>query len=316
MWKEQDISYLVPQIFRNRGGKVSDDTKQTQEVKAKRTAKNSVFLDLFQDKKNLLKLYKTLHPEDTDATEDTLDIVTIDNVLTDNLYNDLGIMVGNNRLLLLLEAQSSWTVNILIRILLYLAQSYHEYFERTSQSLYKSTKVKMPKPELYIIYTGNRGRKPDTISLSKEFFDGADIDIEVKAKVIYESETEDIINQYIIFCKVFDEQRKLYGMTEQTVRETIRICKDRNVLKEYLMNREMEVVTIMMSLFNDEQIMKTYWKDMENTLTDKITHDKDRETAERMIKDGELSLEKIARYIPSLSMDELKELEAKIMQLA
>ena len=294
---------------------MSGDTKQTQKVKAKRTAKNSVFLDLFQDKKNLLKLYKTLHPEDMEATEDTLDIVTIDNVLTDNLYNDLGIMVGNNRLLLLLEAQSSWTVNILIRILLYLAQSYHEYFERTSQSLYKSTKVKMPKPELYIIYTGNRGRKPDKISLSKEFFDGADIDIEVKAKVIYESETEDIINQYIIFCKVFDEQRKLYGMTEQTVRETIRICKDRNVLKEYLMNREVEVVTIMMSLFNDEQIMKTYWKDMENTLTDKITHDKDRETAERMIKDGELSLEKIARYIPSLSMDELKELEAEVMQL-
>ena len=46
---------------------MSDDTKQTQEVSvlrnaqpaAKRTAKNSVFLDLFQDKKNLLQLYKT-----------------------------------------------------------------------------------------------------------------------------------------------------------------------------------------------------------------------------------------------------------------
>ncbi len=62
-------------------------------------------------------------------------------VLTDNLYNDLGVMVGSNKLLLLLEAQSLWTVNILIRILLYLAQSCHEYFERTSQSLYKSTKV-------------------------------------------------------------------------------------------------------------------------------------------------------------------------------
>ena len=73
-----------------------DDTKQTYEVNvlrnvqptAKRTAKNSVFLDLFQNKSYLLKLYKTLHPEDTDTTEDTLDIVTIDNVLTDNLYND------------------------------------------------------------------------------------------------------------------------------------------------------------------------------------------------------------------------------------
>jgi len=301
--------------MRLQNGPESIDIRQTQEVKVKRTAKNSVFLDLFQDKKNLLALYKTLHPEDTEATEDTLDIVTIDNVLTDNLYNDLGIMVGNSRLLLLLEAQSSWTVNILIRILLYLAQSYHEYFERTSQSLYKSTKVKMPKPELYIIYTGNQGRKPDIISLSQEFFDGADIDIEVKAKVIYESGTEDIINQYIIFCKVFDEQRKLYGMTEQTVTETIRLCKDKNVLREYLISREKEVVTIMMSLFDDEQIMRTYWKDMENTLTHNISYKKDRETAERMIKGGELSIEKIASYVPALSIEELKEIEAEVMQL-
>ncbi len=286
---------------------MSDDVQQTGEVKAKRTAKNSVFLDLFQDKRNLLKLYQTLHPEDTDATEDTLDIVTIDNVLTDNLYNDLGIMVGKDKLLLLLEAQSTWTVNILIRILLYLAQSYHEYFERTSQSLYKSTKVKMPKPELYIIFTGNKGRKPETVSLSQEFFGGADIDVEVKAKVIYESDTEDIINQYIIFCKAFDEQRKLYGMTEQAVKETIRICKDRNILKEYLISREVEVVTIMMSLFDDEQIMRTYWKDMEKEMA--------RKTAEKMIKMGKLSLEEICLCVPSLSLDELKELEAEIMQL-
>ena len=308
MWQEQDISYLVPQILRNRGGKVSDDTKQTQEVKAKRTAKNSVFLDLFQDKKNLLKLYKTLHPEDTDATEDTLDIVTIDNVLTDNLYNDLGIMVGNNRLLLLLEAQSSWTVNILIRILLYLAQSYHEYFERTSQSLYKSKKVKMPKPELYVIYTGNKGRKPDTISLSQEFFDGADIDIEIKAKVIYESDKDNIINEYIVFCKVFNEQIKVHGMTKQAVTETIRICKDRNILKQYLSSKEVEVVTIMMSLFDDEQIMRTYEKDLKReTLM---------ENAKHMLKMGKLTVEEIPVCYPNLTMDDAKELEAEVMQLA
>ncbi len=262
----------------------------------------------------MLKLYKTLHPEDTDATEDTLDIVTIDNVLTDNLYNDLGIMAGNNRLLLLLEAQSSWTVNILIRILLYLAQSYHEYFERTSQSLYKSRKVKMPKPELYIIYTGNRGRKPDTISLSKEFFDGVDIDIEVRAKVIYESDTTesagsgDIINQYIIFCKVFDEQRKLYGMTERAVKETIRICKDRNILKEYLINREVEVVTIMMSLFDDEQIMRTYAKDMARETT--------KRNAITMLKKGRISVEEIPTFFPELTSDDVEEIEKEIMQLA
>ena len=227
-------------------------------------------------------------------------------MLTDNLYNDLGFIV-NNKLMILVEAQSTWTVNILVRILLYLAQSYHEYFQRTSQDYYKSKKVKMPKPELYVIFTGNKGRKPDKISLSKEFFEGADIDIEVKAKVIYESDTDDIINQYIIFCKVFNEQTKQHGMTQKAVTETIRICKDRNVLREYLAQRE-KVVTIMMSLFDEEQIMKSFIRSER--------HDADRETAERMIKDGELSLEKIARYVPALSMEELKEIEAEVMQLA
>ena len=289
-------------------GLKSLDTKQIQDTEAKRTAKNSVFLDLFQDKKNLLKLYKALHPEDTDATEDMLDIVTIDNVLTDNLYNDLGIMVGNSRLLLLLEAQSSWTVNILIRILLYLAQSYHEYFERTSQSLYKSKKVKMPKPELYVIYTGNKGRKPDTISLSQEFFYGADIDIEIKAKVIYESDKDNIINEYIVFCKVFNEQIKEHGMTKKAVTETICICKDRNILKQYLSSKEVEVVTIMMSLFDDEQIMKSFIKSER--------HDAERAMAEQLIKKGKMTLEEIADCVSSLSFDELKEIEAEVMQLA
>ena len=285
---------------------MQDNIKQTQEVMAKRTAKNSVFLDLFQIKSYLLKLYKTLHPEDTTATEDSLTDITIENVLTDNLYNDLGFIV-NDKLMILIEAQSTWTMNILVRVLLYLAQSYHEYFQRTSQNYYKSRKVKMPKPELYVIFTGDKGRKPDKISLSKEFFEGADIDIEVKAKVIYESDQDNIINQYIIFCKVFNEQTGQHGMTQKAVSETIRICKDRNVLKEYLLEREKEVVTIMMSLFNEEEILKSF---IESEI-----HDEARETAERMIKDGELSLEKIARYIPSLSMDELKQLEAEIMQL-
>ncbi len=212
------------------------EIKQTQGVNvthtmAKRTAKNSVFLDLFQNKSYLLKLYKTLHPEDTTATEDSLTDVTITNVLTDNLYNDLGF-IANNKLMILVEAQSTWTVNILVRVLLYLAQSYHEYFQRTSQNYYKSKKVKMPKPELYVIFTGNKGQKPDKIALAKEFFEGADIDIEVKAKVIYESDKDDIINQYIIFCKVFNEQTKQHGMTKKAVTETIRVCKDRNVLRE------------------------------------------------------------------------------------
>lgn len=67
-----------------------------------------------------------------------------------------------------------------------------------------------------------------------------------------------------------------------------------------------------MSLFDDEQIMKTYWKDMENTLA----HKKDRETAEKLIKNGKMSLEDIADCVLPLSLDELKGIEAELMQMA
>ena len=147
---------------------MKEEAKQTQEAKAKRIAKNSVFLDFFQNKSYLLKMYKTLHPEDITATEDSLTDVTIENVLTDNLYNDLGFIVGN-KMMILIEAQSIWTMNILVRALLYLAQSYHEYFQRTSQNYYKSKKVRMPKPELYVIFTGNKGRNPIEYLCQKNF---------------------------------------------------------------------------------------------------------------------------------------------------
>ena len=65
----------------------------------------------------------------------------------------------------------------------------------------------------------------------------------------------------------------------------------------------------------DEKGVAAMCKIMED-MRNEAALDNARETARRMIKDGELSLEKIARYVPSLPMDELKELEAEVMQLA
>ena len=122
----------------------------------------------------------------------------------------------------------------------------------------------MPKPELYVIFTGERPKNPpDTISLSKDFFGGEKIAVDAEVRVLYQEDENSIIGQYIIFCKVYNEQRKMYGQIKEAVKETIRICKDRNILKQYLSSKEVEVATIMMSLFDDEQIMRTYAKDIE-----------------------------------------------------
>ena len=137
----------------------------------KRKIKDSVFTNLFQDKKYLLQLYQALHPEDVAVTEDDLADITLKHVLVDADYNDLGFSVGS-RLMVLVESQSTWTLNIIIRALMYLIQTYHEYFKRTNQNLYGSKKVNMPKPELYLIYTGDRKNVPESISLSKDFLPG------------------------------------------------------------------------------------------------------------------------------------------------
>ena len=71
-----------------------------------RQIKDSVFSDLFGDKKYLLELYRTLHPEDTSATQEDLSNVTIKNVLMGNFYNDLGFTVRDT-LLILSEAQAT-----------------------------------------------------------------------------------------------------------------------------------------------------------------------------------------------------------------
>ena len=277
----------------------------------KRKIKDSVFTNLFQDKKYLLRLYKALHPEDGNVTEEDIKDVTIKHILVDADYNDLGFSVGG-RLVILIESQSTWTLNIIIRALMYLIQTYHDFFKRTKQNLYGSKKVNMPKPELYVIFTGEKPKNPpDTISLSKDFFDGEKIAVDAEVKVLYQEDENSIIGQYIIFCKVYNKQRKKYGQVKKAVTETIRICKDRNVLKEYLENKEQEVVDIMMTLFDDEQVLEAYAKDID----DNATHREARETAKRMIKKGKMTLEEIADYVPSLPFDELRELETEVMHL-
>ena len=159
-----------------------------------------------------------------------------------------------------------------------------------------------------MIFTGERKNIPDIISLREDFFGGEKIALDVEVKVLYQENEKDIIGQYIIFCKVYSEQRKIHGNTELAVTETIRICKDRNVLCEYLISKEQEVVDIMMTLFDDEQIMEAYEQDIRNSEA--------RETAERMIKLGKMSLDEISVCVPALSLDELREIEAEVMQLS
>ncbi len=229
---ENDIRYDFPRAERSPKAVMME----TFDAHVNRRAKDSIFCDLFSRPEYCLQLYQALHPEDKDVTAENIVLVTLSSMMMQYRYNDLGILV-KDRLLVLVEAQSVFTVNILIRFLLYLSDTYTRYINKMNLDIYGTKKVKLPVPELYVIYHGKRGNQPDEITLSKDVFgmehpDSAFVD--VKAKIIYDSTPGDIIDQFITLARVFDKQVQLYGRTHKAVEETLRICRDQGVLKEYL----------------------------------------------------------------------------------
>ena len=65
-------------------------------------------------------------------------------------------------------------------------------------------------------------------------------------------------------------------------------------------------------MFDEEQIMKSFIRSERH----EAAQESARETAKRMIEKGKMSLEEIADYLLSLPLEELKEVEAEVMQLA
>ena len=91
----------------------------------------------------------------------------------------------------------------------------------------------------------------------------------------------------------------LHGRTQEAILEAIRICKDRNVLKEYLSSKEKEVVDIMMLLYDEEEIMRSY--------VESERHDEKIEIAKRFLRMKKLSYEEIAAG-SELTIEEVEKL--------
>ena len=94
---EKDLETSIEDLL---GELLEDD-----DTKANRKSKDSVFTDMFNEPEYTLKLYRALHPDDTETTEKDISVITLDSQLLNQQYNDLGFVVGK-RLIILVEAQS------------------------------------------------------------------------------------------------------------------------------------------------------------------------------------------------------------------
>ena len=221
----------------------------------KYTAKDSVFSFIFKQPENTRQLYLALHPEDTEVTEADCKLVTLEHVLTNGITNDLGFHV-RDKLILLVEAQSKFSVNIALRMLLYLAATYKEYVDEQKLDLYGSKPVSIPRPELYMVYTGTPRQLPEIMRLS-DMYDGPG-GAEIEIKVLRDMGKGNIVDQYIRFCEISDAQRKRYGYTMKAAEETLRICGEENILMPFLASRQKEVRDIMVTLFDQERVTEIH----------------------------------------------------------
>ena len=227
----------------------------------KRSYKDTVFTFLFKHEKYCLELFKTFNPHE-EATEDDIKIITIRPILLNGIYNDLGILV-KNKIILLAEAQSTWSEIIVWRMFGYLADSYNKYFIENKISLYNSKHKNFPKPELFVIYTGDKKISKEEISLNELYFDDKGT-IDIRVKIITRENIKkilsknNIVSRYINFTDVSNENVKKYGRTKEALKKIIDECIEKNILKEFMKENTKEIIDIMDVLYNDDVIMESY----------------------------------------------------------
>lgn len=227
--------------------------------KLKRNSKDSVFTKLFSDPANVAQLYNDIHPAENVSADD-IEIITLHATLVNTLYNDLGFLVrdsdGKDKVMILVEAQSTWNENMCLRILDYLVESIRNYLKSIGKTVHQPSKIPLPMPEFYILYTGNRS-VPDFISLNEMFFDGK-ASVDLKVKIFNKESNRTLYEQYIGFCHVIDDLRKIYGDSIDCVKAAIEECRKRGYLVPFLMQHEKEVITLMAELFDEEVALKDY----------------------------------------------------------
>ena len=227
-------------------------------MNVKRNLQDSLFRDIFKDPENQLRAYRSLHPDDTTATVSDLRTVTLESVIVDDIYNDLGFLV-RDQLIILIEAQSTWSPNILVRELIYLSRTLERYIHDNEFDVYSSKLIPIPMPELYVVYTGDRKSVPEQLSLEEMHWKCESEFFKFNVKVI-STESDNIIGQYLKAVGSLKNAMKTNDDIQKAVSDTIDECIRNGILSDYFTKHRKEAERYMLFFLQDEYISRTHDK--------------------------------------------------------
>lgn len=252
-------------------------------AKQNRKFKDSVFTDLFGNdidaKKNFLSLYNALHNTDLKISETKIEHTVIPQSIYKTFNNDVSMIV-NNRLIVMIEHQSTINENMPLRFLEYVTRIYEGIIK--TESRYLEKKILIPTPEFYVFYNGVKDYPDEKIlHLSDSFFyedsteRNCQLELDVKVlnigpgkelPIIYNC---DILKQYCDFIDLV--RRETIPNDEESYKRAVDNAINQNILRDYLLRNSIEVINMLIAEYDyDTDIRVKCMEAKEELLKEKI----------------------------------------------
>ena len=220
-----------------------------------RTFKSTLFIMLFEDKKNLLELYNAITGKHY-ADPELLEINTLENAIYMSMKNDVSFLIDGR--LSLYEHQSTKNPNLPLRFLLYISHLYSRL--TVKENLYGETIVQIPAPEFLIFYNGKDEMPERQILKLSDMYSVQEghpkLELEATLLNISGSNNQKLkeacrtLGEYAIYTdkiRNYTETMELSEAVDRAMDECIR----EDVLREFLMKHRAEARA--MSIFEYDQ---------------------------------------------------------------
>ena len=225
-----------------------------------RTFKSTLFIMLFEDKKNLLELYNAITGKHY-ADPELLEINTLENAIYMSMKNDVSFLIDGR--LSLYEHQSTKNPNLPLRFLLYISHLYSRL--TVKENLYGETIVQIPAPEFLIFYNGKERMPERQILKLSDMYSVQDgqpkLELEATLLNISGSNNQKLkeacrtLGEYAIYTdkiRAYTEEMELPEAVDRAMDECIR----EDVLREFLMKHRAEARAMSIFEYNQERHMQ------------------------------------------------------------
>ena len=234
--------------------------KQNDVLTTNRMYKSRIFAMLFSDRNELLKLYNAINGTSYDDP-DLLQVNTLENAIYMSMQNDVSFIIEMR--LNLYEHQSTYSPNLPVRYLLYVADVYSDYTK--DMNLYGTKAVKLPTPKFVIFYNG-QAEQPDRkeLKLSELFsIPDADPSLELKAvmlninkghnrKLMETCRTLEDYAEYTFRVREYAAEMPLDTAVEQAITE----CISEGILADFLRKNRAEAKKVSIYEYDEERHMR------------------------------------------------------------